>query len=101
MKLIFDDCDYYRDFEACCDLPEWWDATDEECQRYWMWFKAYDITHREDLHEEELADKGYEFECEVVLADNWLTHIEIAKLLARNKEEAEQLLQLAADALYE
>ena len=102
MKLLFEDCDYYRDFEACCDLPEWWNATDEDYYTYYIWFKAYDTTHHEDEHEERLHKSGYEFECCVFLA--WQTGLmrdEIATFPARDKKDAERLLQLAADALYE
>jgi len=109
MKLNFDACDVGRDFEACCDLPGIWaESSNDPCslyQRAFIWFKAYDLLvgpyTKDDAR---LRAEGYEFSCLVRIRSDWANIGAIDEDLgvfgARDMEEAERLLQVAADALY-
>ena len=109
MMLDFYDSDYGQDFEACWDWPEGWPQNIEfpdgsmEYTDGDVWFKAYDTSLLEADEDIALFEQGYLFNCYVRLrynppspyCDDVLAHFP-----AHDKEEAERLLQLAADALY-
>lgn len=98
MELVFSECNYGEDFESVEYVPEGWPVGEDA----FIWFKAYDTSFCETERETELHDAGFEFDCLV-----WLEHrcmgprdYLMESTGARNKQEAERLLQVAADALY-
>ena len=108
--LDFYDSDYGRDFEVSCNIPyDWcpgaWDAPDSIYWKSSIWFKAYDVNAGTEYDEtERFRNEGYEFECLIRLELNRDGHselTELAKFGARNIDEAERLLQAAADAIFE
>ena len=105
MELYFEDCDYGEDFESLCDIPEDWYGGDDMSALYnnsFIWFKAYDTSMCELSREEELYAQGYGFDCYVWLEVEYMGKREylLDGVPARDRAEAERLLQLAADALY-
>ena len=107
MKLYFDDCYCGEDFEAYCDLPEDWYGGDDMSDLFnngFIWFKAYDTAEVPYDMTEEFAKDGYAFECIVRFqydpACGPYHEEDLAIFGARDREEAERLLQVAADALY-
>ena len=109
MKLHFYPSGCGRDFEALGHWPEGWpcnieypdgslDYIDPEVK-----FKAYETAQRELPWDRQLDGMGIEFRCEVrFLYDTtslWCENVLIA-FTAKDKHEAERLLQIAADALY-
>ena len=105
MMLDFYDSDYGKDFEACWDWPEGWPHEDElEYLEDNIWFKAYDTSLCETKNDIALFEQGYLFDCIVracYYTPNLYCEDVLARFPARTREEAERLLQLAADALYE
>ena len=107
--LDFYDSDYGRDFEAVCYWPESWphDIEYQDGSMDYMdgdvWFKAYDTSLKENDEDARLFEHGYLFNC-IVRIRYYTTSLYcedvLAKFPARDKEEAERLLQVAADALY-
>ena len=106
MKLWFDEC-YDGDFEAYCDLPDDW--ADEESplrQDGFIWFKAYN-TGIDDGYDQttRFREEGYAYECLIRYQYDppcGPYHEEdLAVFGAHTREEAERLLQVAADAIYE
>ena len=112
MELRFHDSGWFNDFEDDGDWPAGWphdieypDGSFDYGEPY-VKFKAYDLTNDwNNLEEYEwaLCEQGYEFNCEVKLCyvtPALFCEDVIAHFPARDKEEAERLLQVAADALY-
>ena len=106
MKLHFDDCCWLRDFEAWCDVPRGWVDGWDDPRNWQIWFKAYDCEKEFNDTEAEYRQRGYEFDCVVQLicdpidGSGMTAEWVLAEFPARNEEEAERLLQVAADALY-
>lgn len=108
-KLHFEDSDYGEDFECACDWPEDWPHDIEYPDGYIdymdgdVWFKAYDTSLKENDEDATLFEQGYLFNCYVRIryyTTGLYCEDGLAKFPARDKEEAERLLQVAADALY-
>ena len=110
LALDFQSCDYGEDFEYVYDWPESWPQNIEHPDGYMdymdgdVWFKAYDTSLCANEEDKELFEQGYLLNC-VVRLRYYTTGLYcedgLAKFPARDKEEAERLLQAAADALYE
>ena len=107
MKLWFDSCGDGRDFAAVCDPPESLMALDPDGERGMeVWFRAYDtsVAAAYNNRDSMLHEHGIEFDCEVRIefAEGCSGEdIYLAGFTAQNEQEAERLLQIAADALYE
>ena len=106
MKLIFEWCDYGDDFETYCDLPDdWADEYSPLRDDGFIWFKAYD-TEIEGSYDktDRFRAEGYKYECLVRFQYDppcGPYHEEdLAVFGAHTREEAEHLLQVAANALY-
>lgn len=104
MKLDFYDSNYGEDFEAMTDWPGGWPHESEDGRAFDdVWFKAYDTSFKENDEDAELFEQGYLFNC-IVRTRNYTPSLYcedvLAKFPAKDKEEAERLLQIAADALY-
>lgn len=103
--LDFYDSDYGEDFEACCYWPKDWPHEHEDGLVFDdVWFKAYDTSLKENDEDTALFEQGYLFNCIVRVryyTPSLYCEDGLAKFPAHDKEEAERLLQLAADALYE
>lgn len=109
MKLDFYSSDYGEDFEAMSDWPNDWPHDIEWPDGYMdymfcdVWFKAYDTSFKANDEDAMLFEQGYLFNC-IVRIRYYTTGLYcedgLAKFHARNREEAERLLQVAADALY-
>lgn len=104
MMLDFYDSNYGEDFEACWDWPKDWPHKCDDANCYGdVWFKAYDVSLCERSDDDRLLERGYLFDCYVFVrysAPEWYWEDDLAHFPAHDKEEAERLLQLAADALY-
>lgn len=107
MKLWFDSCDWGDDFEAYCDLPKDWYGEDDTSDLYnngFIWFKAYDLAAGGDFDAAKMMERGCRFECLVRFQYDPpcgpYDEETLAEFYAKDKEEAERLLQIAADALY-
>ena len=104
MELRFYDTGYLRDFYTDLDAPKGWAPNDDE---WYVDFRAYDCTHCESERERLIYEDGYEFECTVYLrfdplfSEGCFHEWELANFNAVSIEEAERLLQVAANALYE
>lgn len=104
MKLWFDEGGLAGDF--CCyrDLPEWWNATEQEREDFYVQFRAYNNRNMMDKHEERMVEDGFDYECFVTIEcdppvgsfKEWT----VGHFLAHDRIEAEWLMQLAANALY-
>ena len=102
MELDFYSSDYGEDFEAMTDLPNDWPHEDDDMLND-VWFKAYDTSLKEICEDAELFEQGYLFNCYVRVryhANGVYCEDELAKFPARDREDAERLLKVAADALY-
>lgn len=102
MKLWFDEGGMTGDFNACCNPPEDWMELDpnDELEMF-VWFRAYTTKHLMSSREEHLLEQGFEYDCFVeVETARCFNEYELAHFPARDVEEAECLLQIAADALY-
>ncbi len=114
-KLYFEHSGYGCDFEAAEYWPKGWPHDIEYPDGYMdymdgdVWFKAYDTSLKENERDAELFEQGYLFNCEVRVRYytsgfpvQALLYCEdpLASFPARDQEEAERLLQVAADALY-
>ena len=102
MKLMFDEGGVAGDFNACCDPPrDWMELDPDDELGLFIWFRAYTTDTPMNGHGEELAADGYAYDCYVEVETNecWCAY-ELAHFRARDTEEAERLLQAAADALY-
>jgi len=103
MKLWFDEGGMTGDFNAVCDPPKDWKEAcpsweDDELE---IWFRAYTTKHRTTQHEIELHSRGVVYECFIeVSTRSCFNDIELAHFVTKDREEAERLLQLAADAIY-
>lgn len=106
MKLFFDECYWLGDFEAWCDVSSGWVDGWDDPINWQVWFKAYDCEKQINDTETEYWEQRYEFDCVVRLicdpfGSNGMTaEWVLAEFPAKNVEEAERLLQVAADALY-
>jgi len=103
MILMFEECDFYDDFEAICDPPDDWLALDPDDRlEMFVWFKAYDSSACWGPRDSDLKANGYEYDCLAWVEFGYMGHREylMENVKARTREEAERLLQLAADALY-
>lgn len=108
-KLDFQSSDYGEDFEYVYDWPRDWPCSIEHTDGSIdyddgdVWFKAYDTSFKENDEDAELFELGYLFNC-IVRIRYYTTGLYcedvLAKFPAKDKEEAEHLLQVAADALY-
>lgn len=106
MELWFDEIGCGRDFGAVCDPPTDLKRLDPDGERGMeVWFRAYDtsVAAAYNNRDKMLHDNGIGFDCEI--------RIEFAEgpsgediymfgFTAQNEEEAERLLQVAADALH-
>lgn len=109
MKLDFYESGYGEDFEAAADWPKGWPHDIEYPDGYMdymdgdVWFKAYDTSLKENDEDVDLFRQGYLFNCNVRIryyTTGLYCEDGLAKFPARDKEEAERLLEIAADALY-
>lgn len=106
MELWFDQCGTGRDFAAVCGSPNNLKALDPDDERGMeVWFRAYDTSVAAAYSERDrmLHENGIEFDCEVRIefAEGCSGEdIYIAGFTAQDKQEAERLLQIAADALF-
>lgn len=104
VRLDFYDSDYGKDFEAMTDWPDGWphEITDDGLLDD-VWFKAYDTSLKETNEDTTLYERGYLFNCIVRVryytAGLYCEDV-LAKFPAKNKDDAERLLQIAADALH-
>ena len=102
--LDFYSSDYGDDFEAMLDWPKDWPTDQTQRGEFEdVWFKAYDTSLKENDEDTELFERGYLFNCCVRIRyyeSGRYCEDYIAKFPAKDKEEAERLLQVAADALY-
>ena len=100
-KLYFEHSGYGCDFEAAEYWPKGWphdNYMDSD-----VWFKAHDTSLKENDRDAELFEQGYLFNCEVRIryyTSGLYCEDPLANFPARDQEEAERLLQVAADALY-
>ena len=108
-KLDFQSCDYGEDFEYVYNWPKGWphDVEYEDGSVDYVdgdvWFKAYDTSLKENEEDAGLFEQGYLFNCTVRLryyTTGLYCEDFLAKFPAKDREEAERLLQVAADALY-
>ena len=106
----FTDCEYGEDFENVWWWPKGWpnDIKYPDGSVYLndpqIWFKAYDTSLCETSEDSELFEQGYLFNCMVrTMYDRTVFYCEdvLAEFPARDREEAERLLTVAAAALYE
>jgi len=106
MELFFDQGGAGRDFCAVCDLPESLRALDPDGEREGeVWFRAYDTSVAAGWNGRDLAlhNSGIEFDCEVSIqfaVGSSGEDIYLFGFTAQDRQEAERLLQTAADALY-
>jgi len=110
MTLYFYDTGYGKDFDAAWDWPKGWphDIEYPDGSMDYMdgdvWFKAYDTSLKENDEDKELFEQGYLFNCQVRIryyTTGMYCEDGLAKFPARDREEAERLLTVAAAALYE
>ena len=104
MKLVFYEGWYRGHAEAVCDPPESWMPFEkaEEIELF-IHFDSYELSEwaiGED--EDEMLDNGFKYICLVGVEYGKTDDFEIlAKFPAKTNQEAERLLQIAADAIYE
>lgn len=106
MNLWFDECYSDGDFEAYCDLPDDWADEDSPLREDgYIWFKAYSTGIEDDYDQTaRFRAEGYAYECLIRYQydppHGPYREIDIATFGASSREEAERLLQTAADAIY-
>jgi len=108
-ELDFYNTEYGEDFEAITDWPKGWPHDLKSPDGYVdysdgdVWFKAYDTSFKANHEDAELFERGYQFNC-IVRIRYYTTSLYckdvLAKFPAKDRAEAERLLQIAADALY-
>lgn len=110
MMLDFYDSHYGYDLEAWGEWPEYWPRNIEfpdgpmDSDDCGIWFRAFNTSLLETVEDIAFREQGYLFRC-IVYASYATTNTYYEDVLARfpahDKEEAERLLQVAANALYE
>jgi len=104
--LDFDEAGLRGDFCAVCNPPKDWPVTydewGEQTIEIWFWAYATEPNARKGYGKDyELWVAGYGYDCYVdVATPAFLDAYNLAHFSARDSEEAERLLQVAADALY-
>jgi len=102
MELVFDEGGCTGDFNAVCDPPDYWKKFDPDGEdELEIWFRAYTTQHELTPSEATLRELGYGYECFVeVSTRRCFNDVELARFRAKDRAEAERLLQLAANAIY-
>lgn len=106
MRLQFDEGGERGDFNAVVAPPRDWPVTYDDwgLPEIDVWFRAYTTkvdAGRGEGRDYELWADGYDYDCYVEASTpTCFNEYEIAHFPARSREEAERLLQVAADAIY-
>ena len=107
MKLWFDEGGMPGDFAVVMDPPKDWPVTYDDWDEpsIDIWFRAYATKYDAERgygRDYELWSDGYDYDCYVeVSTPHCFNEYELAHFPARDREEAERLLTVAAAALYE
>lgn len=103
MKLVFYEGWSLGHTEAVCDPPESWMPFEkvEELELF-IRFDSYELSEWAMGEDEiEMLDNGFNYVCLVGIEYGKTDDFEVlAKFPAKTEQEAERLLQVAADALY-